>query len=265
MAFNLTYLDRFKIEDKDAGLTEPSGLVRAHDGNGLWTISDDTARVFHLDLDGKLNRDRSFDVPDTGLEGITIDPSGAYLFAVREETNEIVRLDTGKRRVASRQRLADMAGFDGIADHFADGGANKGLEGITWNADTGTLFCLKEGRPGLLIEVQPDLRTILGHAVLDARNGFTDPEASADEIDYSGICYDPTRTAFWIVSDKARRLYLYNALDDRVVHSAPLSYAKDGAFREVKKAEGVAFDAASRRLYVVSDEEVRLYVFDVRS
>ena len=264
MTFSLTFLDRFKIEDEDAGLTEPSGLVLAHGGDGLWTVSDDTARVFRLGLDGKLDRTRSFDVPDTGLEGITIEPSGTFLFTVKEETNEIIKLDIGRQRVADRRPLAEMAGFDRIAEHFAGGGANKGLEGITWDADTGTLFCLKEGKPGLLIEVQPDLQAIRSHVLLDAHNGFTDPEVSGAEIDYSGICHDPTRAAFWIVSDKARRLYLYAPRDNRVVHSSALGYGKDGAFRKVKKAEGVAFDPASRRLYIVSDEEVRLYVYDVR-
>ena len=40
--FTLTYLERFDIEHKEAGLTEPSGLTLSHGKNAFWAISDDT-------------------------------------------------------------------------------------------------------------------------------------------------------------------------------------------------------------------------------
>ncbi|MGI9489635.1 MAG: hypothetical protein ACR2RF_27850 [Geminicoccaceae bacterium] len=46
LSFSLTYLDRFKIKDEEAGLTEPSGLALARDDDALWTISDDEKRIF---------------------------------------------------------------------------------------------------------------------------------------------------------------------------------------------------------------------------
>jgi len=264
MTFTLTCLDRLKIKDSAFGLNEPSGLALAHGGDGLWTVSDDTGRVFRLGLDGKLDKDRSFKVPVSGLEGITGDDDGRHLYAVREETNEVVKLDIGARNTVARSPLAEMAGFDAIAAHFAGGTGNKGLEGITWNSDTGTLFMLKEGGPGLLIEVAPNLDAIVSHVGLGPHNGFTDPRAEPEKVDYSGICHDPGRRAFWIVSHKARRVFLYSRADDQVIHSAPLGYVRNGKFKGVKQAEGVAFDATSSRLYVVSDREARLYVYDVR-
>lgn len=262
--FSLTYLDRFKIKNKKLGLTEPSGLALSPDGSGLWTVSDDTNRVFRLSLDGKLKRGRTFKVPDTELEGITAEPTGRYLFVVRETSNEIIKLDIAGRAVADRHRLADMDGYDAIADFFAGDDENMGLEGITWNSDSETLFALKEGDPGLLIEIGPDLRAVLGHAVLDTGNGFVDDEVRGDRVDYSGICYDPSRKSFWIVSDRARRVFLYDPAANRVVQSAALGYCRNGKYKQVKKAEGVAYDPESNRLYIVSDKEVRLYVFDVR-
>ena len=262
--FNLIYLDRFKVEDKDAGLTEPSGLVLSHERDGLWTVSDDTERVFYLTLDGELERRRSFDVPYNGLEGLTIDPTGSHLFAVREETNLVIKVHLDEQTVADERRLAQMEGYDAIAPLFADSPENKGLEGIAWNVDSGTLFALKEGEPGLLIELDPDLIAIRSHVILDRRNGFLDPGTSDGKVDYSGICYDPTRRAFWIVSDKARRVFLFDRDGNRVLHSAPLGFGKDGDYREVEKAEGVAYDPNTGRLYVISDEEKRLYLFAVR-
>jgi len=110
--------------------------------------------------------------------------------------------------VVDRQRLADMAGYDAIAHYFVGGKANKGLEGITWNQETGTIFVMKEGIPGLLVEVSPDLRTIRNHRLLNAENGFRDAEVSAEDLDFSDICHDRSRDRFWIISDKAKRLFL---------------------------------------------------------
>ncbi len=270
MSFSLIFLDRLDIEDKDEGLDEPSGLVLDLDGQGFWTVSDDTKAVFRLDLDGKIDSARSFAIEQDGLEGITIHPDGRTLFAVREDDNSILQLDGEHRTEVRRFRLQDMQGWETIASYFEDGGANKGLEGIAWNGATDRPVVLKEGEPGMLIELSSDFDRILGHQVLDQAKGFVDPGVPhapgvpAEKVDFSDICYDRARQAYWIVSDKAKRVYLYDHKTDRVVHSAPLGYAKDGEYKEVKKAEGVSFDQETSRLFVVSDEEARLYVFAVR-
>ena len=48
-----------------------------------------------------------------------------------------------------------------------------------------------------------------------------------------------------------------------MVTSAPLSYSRKGKLKGVKKAEGVDYDPVTDRLYVMSDKEARLYVFQV--
>ncbi len=264
MSFSLTYLERYDIKDDDEGLEEPSGLALSPGHDGFWTISDDTKKVFKLDREGRVEKDDSFEIPVKGLEGITLDSTGEFLLAVKEETNEIVSMEIAEREANDPQPLAGMAGYDAIAQYFAGGGENKGLEGITWNTHSNTVFVVKEGLPGLLVEVSADLKTIMGHRVLNQDNGFTDTNLSSDEIDYSGLCYDAVRKAFWIVSDKAKRVYLYDWTQDRVVHSAPLGYGRDGEYEEVEKAEGIAVDPRANRLYLVSDEEAKLYIFDVR-
>ncbi len=264
MSFSLTYLDRHKFDDHGEGLTEPSGLVLAAGDDGFWTVSDDTKKVFKLDNNGDVEAGQSFEIPLKGLEGITLDRSGQFLIAVKEETNEFLRIEIATQEIAERMKLADMAGYDAVAPFFASGGENKGLEGVTWNGHNNTIFAVKEGKPGLLVEVAADLQRIEGHRLLNADNGFRDTNLSADKIDFSGLCYDTTRKAFWIVSDKAKRVYLYDGAANRVVHSAPLGYGVDGDYEEVEKAEGIAVDPAANRLYVVSDKEARLYVFDVR-
>jgi uncharacterized protein YjiK len=264
LSFSLTYLDHFKIENKAAGLNEPSGLALSHEKNALWTISDDTKKLFKLSLDGELEKDASFKIPDKGLEGIVLDPTGEFLLTVKEDDNELIKIKVDTQDVTDRKRLAGMAGYDEIAPYFVGRGANKGLEGITWNEETETIFVMKEGAPGLLVEISSDLQTIRSHQLLNYENGFHDTEVGADDLDFSDICYDQSRDRFWIISDKARRLFLYDWKENKVIQSSKLGYGKNATYREVKKAEGVAIDPDANHLYVVSDEKARLYVFDIR-
>jgi uncharacterized protein YjiK len=263
VSFSLTYLDRFKIKDDDERVAEPSGLAVSKEGDALWTVSDDRKSVFKISLEGDpLNR-QSFKIGEEDLEGIALDPTTDSLVVVKEETNEILEVSLASKAVVARHALSAMAGFGDIERHFPDGD-DKGLEGITFDQSRGTFFVLKEADPALVIEISKDLGSILDAHVLDASKGFVDDDVDIGKIDVSGLEYDQTRSPFWIVSDQARRLYLYDWDLDRVIQSAALGYEKDGDFREIEKAEGVAIDPRRHRLYVVSDEESRLYVFDLR-
>ena len=260
----LTYINRVDIKNKKAGLLEPSGMAISHQTQTLWTVSDDTKRIFRLSLAGTLLHDDSFPIPVSGLEGIALDPSGEFLLGVKEETNEIVKIRIDREAVVERVPLPEMANYSSIASLFADeADSNKGLEGITWSETSETFFVLKEGYPGLLIEVAADLQTIISHTVLNDRNGFVDPRLSSNDIDFSGICHDRTRNCFWITSDRAKRLFLFDLNQNSVLQSFPLTYQSKGKQRQIKKAEGVAFDPATNRLYIASDRQAMLYVFEV--
>lgn len=259
----LIYIDRFDIKDKSEGLSEPSGLVLSNLNDALWTVSDNENKIFHLTLQGELQKKRSFRTAEKGLEGITLDPTGEHLFMVQEDDNEILKVQLTSQDLVDRRRLFEMSGYEAVAAAFAQGGKNKGLEGITWNTSTDRLFVLKEGEPGLLVEVASDLNSIYLHRTLNHQNGFRDDDVVDADLDYSGLSYDVKRNAFWIVSDKGRRIFLYDWTSDRVLYSAALDYSQDGVRSEIEKAEGVVLDVERDRLYVVSDAEARLYVYDV--
>ncbi|MBE9028973.1 SdiA-regulated domain-containing protein [filamentous cyanobacterium LEGE 11480] len=244
------------------GLCEPSGLALAHEKNALWTISDDTKKIFKLGLNGDLKKGKSLKIPDKGLEGIVLDPTGKFLLVVKEENNEIIKIAIETQAVAARQRLDAMIGYEAI--NYLTGAENKGLEGIAWNQTTGTLFVMQEGLPGLLLEVSSDLKTIQSHQLLNQENGFCDAEVDAADIDFSDICYDDHRNCFWIISDRAKRLFLYNWSRNTVLQSSRLGYSKNGKYREIEQAEGIAIDPDTNSLYIVSDKDARLYVFDIR-
>ena len=261
--YHLTYLDSFNIKNKAEGLREPSGLVLSHKKNALWTISDDTNKIFKISLSGKLKKGQSFTLADTELEGITLIQDGKFILVVKESTNELIKISTDTQEINDRKCLSDMQGYDSIAVYFSNELTNKGLEGCTWNQHTQTLFVIKEANPGLLIEISSDLQRIISHCILQDKNGFSAEDIKSEEIDFSDLCYDQSQKLFWIISDKARRLFLYDLAENKVLQSSKLVYSKKAKDKTIKKAEGIAVDSDKNRLYIVSDETARLYVFNV--
>lgn len=264
-SFSLTYLNHFDIKNETEGLIEPSGLVLSHSGNALWTVSDDTKKIFKISLTGKLKKKKSFSISDSELEGITLIHEDKSLLVAKESNNELIKISIETQEVTDRNCLEQMTDYDAVASYFSNEILNKGLEGISWNPDTKTLFAMKEGNPGLLMEISQDLKTIIRHQILSADNGFYDAEVISEKIDFSDVCYDKTRDAFWIISDMAKRLFLYDWSENKVIQSSKLAYGHKGEYCEVQKAEGVAINPDKNHLYIVSDESARLYVFDLRA
>ena len=263
VAMRLVYHKRIDIKSGSQGLTEPSGLALSADGKSLWVVSDDTRKIFRLDLDGELDRAASFKIEEKGLEGIAADPGGRFLFAVKEERNEILKVDLHTQRTVLRRRLQDLRGYPAIASAMGGGGSNKGIEGVAWNSKRGSLFVLKEGRPGMLVEIDSGLTEVLGHRLLGEGNGFTHPKLDEDDLDFSGLVADDSSDTLLIVSDQGECLYRFDNEVNEVVGRVPLTYERKGKRKTIKKAEGVALDWRRNRLYVVSDKEARLYVFDL--
>jgi uncharacterized protein YjiK len=51
-----------------------------------------------------------------------------------------------------------MKNYDQIVNHFRNDDRNKGLEGITINFNNDHVFIAKEGKPGLLIELDSECK-----------------------------------------------------------------------------------------------------------
>ena len=257
--FSLKPLDHFDIRNEKAGLTEPSGIALTSDGKALLVVDDGSGHVFKLGLDGKLIKAFAIDAGD--LEGITVAVDGEPVYAVGEKGHQVLEINLAESHISVRKLLEDMDGYGPIRALIEDGDPKKGLEGIAWCCHSGTFFCVREARPCLLIEISADLGAVVGHRILDKRNGFS--EMHNDDIDFSGICYDPEREAFWIVSHKARRVFLYSLRKNRVLDSARLTFDDNGKTKSVKQVEGVAVDAANNRLYTVCDDACELYIHTI--
>ncbi len=210
---HLVFKHRFDIKDKDAKLTEPSGLALAEYSPGYWTVSDNAKRIYRLDAAGRVTREVK--TPKKDLEGIATTPTG-QLMAAREDPPQILVIDP-ETEDTKRVKLKDMTGWTkALAKAFA-ASDNKGLEGITV-CDDGRVLVLKEGKPGLLIELSADLTAIEKVTELTEGHGFEDcdPDTNAD---FSGLSWDPDSGAVWIVSDQLHRAFLFDPAKRKVRES----------------------------------------------
>lgn len=260
---SLKLISMQNIKDKQAGLSEPSDLAFSSISESLWTVSDHTKVIFNLNLNGDINFQNSFLLDLYDLEGISIDESAEVLYATREVSNEIIAINLNRKNIIGRYPIKDLIGFEEISHYFSNKHINKGLEGITINNHTGDIFVLKEGKPGLLIQLSPDLRRIKEARVLNKKSGFISEKVSTKKLDFSGLSFNKLDNKFWIVSDKGQCIFVYNWEMDVVENIFPLSYLDGNITKRVLKAEGIALDPIAHRIYVVSEKDAILYTFSM--
>lgn len=208
-------------------VAEPSDLCLDRDGVHWWTVSDATGRVYRMRLsDGAIVTTLSYQGSD--LEGVWQHPGDGSLYVTEEGTREIVHLDSTGVELG---RVA-VAGLGGDA--------NSGLEGVTSGPVAAHLYVVQEKSPARIVEVASDGSVVAMHPVTFV-------------ADLSGITYDAAATQFLIVSDESEQ-----------VHRTTVSGVSLASWSlPVEKAEGIAFDRARGRIYVVSDSQNRFYEFQV--
>jgi uncharacterized protein YjiK len=203
---------------------EPSGLDLSYDEKSFWIVSDQNSKVYLLDSWG--NKIKSFKVKGDDLEGITV-VNDSILAVVLERSREVVILDTAGNEL-KRTKL-DLKGD-----------LNSGLEGITYNPADKKYYLLNEKKPTLLITLDENLVEL-------ARDTLNISK------DVSGIFYDDIDSTLWILSDESHRIY-----------NTDLSGNQIDEFKIiVAQPEGITFNKARTKLYLVSDKTETLYVFNL--
>ncbi len=209
-----------------SGVPEPSGLALDTDGQHFWTVSDQTGDIYRVTFNGQVVSHLEFNGED--LEGIAVDPQDGTLFVVEERAGEVVHLSRSGHELQrwSPGGLPDMG--------------NSGFEGITVDPLSGNFFILKEKDPGLLIKMN--------------RNGAV---LSIVELnfagDYSGLTINTVTNELLILSDQSKNLSWCDTAGN------VLRTFSTG----LEKGEGVAFDLATDRLYLVSDSQGTLTTFEI--
>jgi len=262
----------------NAPLQEASGLGVAKGQTTLWSITDANCTVYQMQLSGSgigyypgQPSSCPSGLSNSDFEGVTYGPpppgvtDDHFLYIANENGNSIVKFNYQTPQFISSKSLSSMANYsssvtcDGthtVADEFNGSDANSGLEGITWDPTLNSFFVIKEKSPGLMIRISADLSTIQACKVL----GFS-VAVGGGAGDYSDISYDSTRNLFWIVSDEAQKLYLYDWSTNAVVTNGSYNLT-------YPHAEGVAFNPSNSRLYIVTDNgngnDSYLYTYSVQ-
>lgn len=200
---------------------EPSGLGINNTGTVLYTVSDNTNKIYKLTTTGSIIQ--SFSYVGNDLEGVSAYTSNKLLVA-EERTKEIVVFD-----MTSNQSVKHEIAYENKDE-------NSGIEGVAYDADHNSIFILNEKSPGLLIALRPDFSV-----------------ASETELhfasDFSGIYYESLNQNLWIVSDQNKSVYQCD-LKGKVLESYPIN---------VVKAEGIV--VTIDKIYIISDSEEKLYIF----
>lgn len=206
---------------------EPSGLSLHANGMSLWTVSDQTAKVYQLSLDGKLLKTLSYQGED--LEAVSQSPLDFSLWVAEERSREIVHLDsTGK----------ELGRYFIPVDQRSE---NSGLEGIAVHPFNGRNYVLNEKDPAVFLKLTTG-QSIAHSTTID----FVD--------DCSGLDFEPQGSFCWLVSDESKKVVKCDS-----------SGLKIESFKiSVDKAEGIAVSTADSIIYIVSDSEQKLYLFRMK-
>ena len=212
------------ISQKKINVPEPSGLYFNEAKNTLWTVSDESSKIYNIDFNGNVLN--SFSINGFDLEGITF-LNDTTIAIILERTREVVFLNIFGKEI-SRFSL-DLYGKP-----------NSGIEGIEYNPNNEHLFVVNEKSPSLLIET--DLKgNILSKKKIDFAK------------DLSGLCYDKEKNELWMISDESKAIFKCST-DGKVIQKYEV---------DIKQIEGIAINFSQKKLYIISDPEETLYLFDL--
>ena len=202
-------------------VSEPSGLSINDSGTALYTVSDKTSIVYKLSLTGDVIE--TIDFKGSNLEGVSTYTENKLLLA-EESKKKIIVLDMLKGK-SSKHKIV-----------YKNYDRNSGIEGVTFDKNSNTIFILNEKNPGKLIRLQNDFSVSAEYDLSFA-------------ADYSGVFYENSSNQLWILSDQ-----------NRTVNKCTLSGELIESFRiKVSQPEGIA--VTDNHIYIVCDEKAKLYVF----
>ena len=212
------------MEKYKLNIQEPSGLCFDQSTNSLWIVSDKTSEIYNTDTRGNLLN--SISIKNNDLEGITL-IGDSIIVTVIEKSREVLFFN--KKGKELKRFVINI-----------EGAGKKGLEGITFNPINKHLFIVNEKNPCLLIE------TDLNGTVLSKK------EISFAK-DLSGLVYNSKKNELWIISDESKAIFKCKA-DGTLIKKFNV---------DIKQIEGITFDFSIGKLFLVSDAEQKLYIFDM--
>lgn len=192
--------------------------------NHLYIVSDSNGVVYKTNLEGEIKSEIQTSTTDN--EGVSFNSEG-NLVIVNEPKRKVLIVNTSGEEL-------DNFKVEGKQKH-----KDSGLEGICFVPLEDSYFVINEKSPRQLLKIS------LEGAIIDTvKIDFAE--------DLSGICFDKESNSLWIVSDKSS-LLINVSLKGELLKKYKIP---------VNKAEGVVL--VNKQIYIVSDEENKLYVFELK-
>lgn len=223
--------------DRDA-----SALALHADTGHLWTITDDKIRLIEFTGHGQFIRAiklRGFE--DT--EGLCHVNGDRFLIAEEKQLRiSLIEVPPG----------TEIVNADGPSVELEiKAKQNKGLEGISYDAATDTLYAVREGNPLGVFRIRP---------FLSGKSGKTEElplDLDAFE-DLSDIFFDASTGWLWLLSHESQLAAAIDS-DGRRIVEVYLKKGRHGLPEHVEQAEGIVRDREGT-LYICSEPN-RIYRF----
>lgn len=218
------------ISNHNLSFEGPSGLTLDVSRDFLWTVSDKSnGLVYKITTAGNIIGTLEYRGDD--MEGITMNPKDGSFWVVEERLRRIVQLDD-QGRVLQQVNIP-----------VNNSNVNDGPEGIAIDPVTGHIYLVNEKIPTEFIELDEKFEVV--------RRVTINFSSKYRISDLSGIFYESEAREFWILSDESKRIVVTD------YELNPLRSYELGK----SKFEGIAVDTEIKRVYLVNDEENRLYVY----
>jgi len=211
------------IASYPVSIPECSGLSW-YKNDQLLTVSDSLSHVYVISLTGQVIDTMAFD--GGNLEGVTYHPKTQHIFVVEEKKKEVVELgSTGAELHRFKINVQNQ-----LAKH--------GPEGIGIDTVANHLFVINEKFPGRMY-------------TYSTMGALIDSTELTFAKDYSSIYFDAVANSIWILSDESQTVTRCS------LSAIPQQTWQTG----IEKGEGLVVDAGNRRMYIITDNQSRLYIF----
>ena len=161
------------IESHKLDILETSDLCFGSTTSVLYTVSDNSAKVYKISTSGRTLAELQFTGND--LEGVCF-VDNQFLYVAEERLRKIVKLDLQGSFILEKTMSVEQ------------NVENEGLEGISYATFNQHFYIINEMNPSLLIETDKNFNLLASYTLTFAK-------------DYSGICVDNINQQLWIVSD----------------------------------------------------------------
>lgn len=226
---------------KIKGYDNLSGLTWSDDSKTLYTITNKNPHILELSSSGDILR-------VIKVEGLSDPEALTYIgnnhFIITEERNQrlvkaVITPETTEIDLTNQQRMT-------LGEGNTD---NKGLEGLTWNSKTQTLYAAKERDPVIIYEITGfPITTETTPNIIVTNNKKRDRRLFIKDL--SSLSFNEQYNHLLVLSDESRLVIELNE-EGKPISSLSLIRGH-GLTKSIAQAEGIAMDDHNN-LYIISE------------